>query len=421
MSATTVLAIQTWDQIKHDFGVNWIIYLSMPIVAAFVGWGTKIVALEMVYKPLEFVGIGPIGWQGIVPRRAGKVGSKTIQLLTANLLKPEELLDRVNAQEAVEALRVPLTRAVDEISRDLCEEIRPGLWDSLPQAGRNAIQKRVTTQSPAIVEKMIGEMKADLGRYVDMQFMAVTILVRNKASLVKLMRSVADDAMKFMRRTGVYFGLGIGVIQMFAWGLFHNPWIMPIFGFAVGFISDYIALNMLFRPVQPTKYLGFIPFQGLLHAQREKITRGYAKILAEDLFSPELMMDAVLNGPGADKLFALVAKEVDGAIDAQSGFAKPLTTLVVGTSRYQALKDRVIALVLERIPTTMVEAQDYTMAVIDLEGTIIDKMGQLTNDEYESILRPVFKDDEPLVIAVGAILGGLVGEIQVQIMELFAR
>ena len=55
------------------------------------------------------------------------------------------------------------------------------------------------------------------------------------------------------------------------------------------------------------------------------------------------------------------------------------------------------------------------------EGTVIDKMGQLTDEEYESILRPVFKDDEPLVIAVGAILGGLVGELQVQVMELLAR
>ena len=46
---------------------------------------------------------------------------------------------------------------------------------------------------------------------------------------------------------------------------------------------------------------------------------------------------------------------------------------------------------------------------------------QLTNEQYESILRPVFKDDEPLMIAVGAILGGLVGEIQVQVIEHFAR
>jgi uncharacterized membrane protein YheB (UPF0754 family) len=416
-----VVAIQSWGEIKRDFGANWLIYLSMPIVAAFVGWSTKIVALEMIYRPLEFRGFRPIGWQGIVPRRAGKVGSKTIELLTANLLRPEELLERIDATDAVEALRAPLVRAVDEISRDLAEEIRPGLWDSLPEAARKAIQGRIQAQAPRVTENMLNEMKADLGRYVDLQFLAVTTLVRNKDKLVKLMRGVSNDAMAFVRRSGIYFGLGIGLVQMIAWALFRNPWIMPAFGFAVGFISDYIALNMLFRPVQPKKYLGFIGFQGLLHAQRAKITRDYAKILADDLFSPEILFDGIIKGPGSDKLFALAAKEVEAAIDAQTGIAGPIVMLAVGTKRYRALKDRVVQLVLERFPSTLLEAQDYATGVIDLENTIVEKMNQLSNDQYESILRPVFKDDEPLMIAIGGILGGVVGEMQVLIIEHFGR
>ena len=49
--------------------------------------------------------------------------------------------------------------------------------------------------------------------------------------------------------------------------------------------------------------------------------------------------------------------------------------------------------------------QDYAMNVVDLENTIVGKMSQLTDEEYESILRSVFKDDGPFVIAAGAILG----------------
>ncbi|WP_442012282.1 DUF445 domain-containing protein [Mycobacterium sp. 2YAF39] len=413
--------MQTWSEIRHDFGANWLIYLSMPLVAAFVGWSTKIVALEMIYRPLEFKGIGPIGWQGIVPRRAGKVGSKTIELLTTNLLKPEELVARIDAAEAVEALRDPLIQAVDEISRDIAEEIRPGLWDSLPEAGRQVIAERIRSQAPRVTENMLNEMKSDLGRYVDLQFLAVTTLVRNKEKLNKLMRGVSDDAMAFVRRSGIYFGLCIGLVQMIAWALFKNPWIMPAFGFAVGFLSDYIALNMLFRPVQPKKFLGFIPFQGLLHVQREKITRDYAKILADDLFSPEILFDGILKGPGSDKLFALAAKEVEAAIDAQTGVAGPLVVLAVGTKRYRALKDRVVELVLDRLPSTLLEAQDYATSVIDLEQTIIEKMDQLSNEQYESILRPIFKDDEPLMITVGGVLGGVVGELQVLIIEQFGH
>ncbi len=421
MTGEAILAIESWAEIRADFGVNWFIYLSMPFIAAFVGWSTKIVAVEMLYRPMEFKGIGPFGWQGIVPRRAGKVGSKTIELLTQNLLKPEELLERVDAKEAVEALREPLTEAIDEISREVAEQIRPGLWDSLPEAGRRAIQKRIQDETPRVVESLMNEMRSDLSRFVDVQYLAVTTLVRNKDKLNKLMRGMGDDAMAFVRRSGIYFGLVIGVVQMFAWALFQNPWIMPAFGFGVGFISDYIALNMLFRPIEPKKYLGFIPFQGLLHAQRDKVTRDYARILAEDLFSPEILFDGVLRGPGADKLFALVGKEVSAAIDAQTGIAKPLVKMAVGTQRYNGLKDNLVQMVLAQLPTTLLEAQDYAMNVLDLENTIIDKMGQLTNEEYESILRPVFKDDEPTMIAVGAVLGGVVGELQVVLIENFGN
>ncbi|WP_161895268.1 DUF445 domain-containing protein [Gordonia spumicola] len=416
-----VVAIQTWSEITHDFGANWLIYLSMPIIAAFVGWSTKLVALEMIFKPIEFRGIGPIGWQGIVPRRAGKVGSTTIELLTSNLLRPEELLDRFDAHEAVEAIREPLTSAIEEITRDVAEEIRPGLWDSLPSAARRAIHARIEQQAPVVVEHLLDEMRSDISRYIDLQYLAVTTLVRNKEKLNKLLKTVTSGAMSFVRRSGIYFGFGIGLVQMVAWGLFQNPWIMPIFGFSVGFLSDYIALNMLFRPLLPTKYFGFITFQGLLHAQREQITRDYAKILAEDLFSPENLIEGILEGPGSDKLFALVAREMETAIDSQVSIAKPLMSLTVGTARYRELKDKVIVAVLAHVPDTLAKANDYAFGVIDLENTIVEKMGELTESEYESIMRPVFKDDEPLMIAIGAVLGGLVGELQVQMIELFAN
>jgi uncharacterized membrane protein YheB (UPF0754 family) len=416
------VALMSLSEILLDFREHWVIYFSMPLVAAFVGWSTKIVAMEMIYRPLEFKGIGPIGWQGIIPRRAGKVGSTTIELLTANLLKPEELLSRIDAKEAVEVLREPLSASINDIARDVAEEIRPGLWDSLPEAGRQAILNRIHSQAPRITEKMLNEMQSDLSRFVDLQFLSVTTLVRNKEKLNKLMRGLSDDAMAFVRRSGIYFGLIIGTAQMFVWAIFKLPWIMPAFGFGIGLVSDYIALNMLFRPIKPTKYLGFIKFQGLLHAQREKITADYARILAEDLFAPDILFDGILKGPGADKLFSMVAREVELAIDNEvGGFTGTVVKFAVGTSKYNALKDRVVDLVVERLPATLLDAQDYAMSKIDLERTIIDKMNQLSNEEYESILRPVFKDDEPLMVAIGAILGGCVGELQVLMIEFFTH
>jgi len=55
------------------------------------------------------------------------------------------------------------------------------------------------------------------------------------------------------------------------------------------------------------------------------------------------------------------------------------------------------------------------------EQTVREKMNKLTPEQYESILRPVFKDDEMLMVSVVAVLGFLVGELQVFFVEQFAR
>jgi hypothetical protein len=40
-------------------------------------------------------------------------------------------------------------------------------------------------------------------------------------------------------------------------------------------------------------------------------------------------------------------------------------------------------------------------------------MRQLDSEQFEAIMRPIFKDDEWLIILVGAVLGAVVGELQV--------
>jgi hypothetical protein len=92
-----------------------------------------------------------------------------------------------------------------------------------------------------------------------------------------------------------------------------------------------------------------------------------------------------------------------------------------GTKRYRDVKGTIIQMVLERPPETLQEAKDYTAKTLDIENLIVEKMNRLTPDQYEAILRPVFKDDEMLMVTVGAVLGFLVGELQVVLVEHFGR
>jgi hypothetical protein len=68
------------------------------------------------------------------------------------------------------------------------------------------------------------------------------------------------------------------------------------------------------------------------------------------------------------------------------------------------------------LPETVKHVEGYATGALDVRNTIIGKMRPLTPIEFGGILRPAFKQDEWKLIAVGAIIGGLVGELQVLLL-----
>jgi uncharacterized membrane protein YheB (UPF0754 family) len=127
-------------------------------------------------------------------------------------------------------------------------------------------------------------------------------------------------------------------------------------------------------------------------------------------------MEAVLTGSRADRLFALITREVQRTIDAQTSIAKPLVALTVGGRQYQEMKKAAAAKAIAYLPETVKYVEGYATGALDIRNTVVAKMRQLTPIEFEGILRPAFKQDEWKLIAVGAIIGGLVGELQVLLL-----
>ena len=58
---------------------------------------------------------------------------------------------------------------------------------------------------------------------------------------------------------------------------------------------------------------------------------------------------------------------------------------------------------------------------LDLENVMVSKMMVLDSLSFENLLRPAFKDDEWIVVVLGAALGFLFGELQAQLILLLAH
>jgi uncharacterized membrane protein YheB (UPF0754 family) len=64
------------------------------------------------------------------------------------------------------------------------------------------------------------------------------------------------------------------------------------------------------------------------------------------------------------------------------------------------------------MPETLEYVEGYAAQALDLATLLDERLALLSADQYEDLLRPAFRDDEWIVVAVGAALGFIVGELQ---------
>jgi uncharacterized membrane protein YheB (UPF0754 family) len=406
--------------VLHDISQHWYIVFSIPLVAALIGWVTKLVAIRMMFQPIEFVGIKPyLGWQGIVPRRAARMASIAVDTMTRDLISASEVVSRLDPEHVAHELAEPMRQATEEITREIMAEFQPGLWEALPEPMRRLVIGRMQAESPRMIRDVLTEIQGDVDSVFDLREMVITNLVTDKALLNRIFQEAGRKEFQFIARSGIYFGATIGLLQMTLWVLFHQPLIMPAFGLIVGWFTDWLALKMIFNPKEPIRILG-IEWQGLFLKRRKEVAADYGALIADEIITPHKVIEAVLRGPLSDRVFAMVRKQVQAALDRNTGLAKPLVVMTVGTTKYQHMKKSITAKVMARMPETMAYIEDYARESMDVRNLLIQKMQALDELQFEALIRPAFEQDEWILITVGALLGFTMGEAQALVLEHFA-
>jgi uncharacterized membrane protein YheB (UPF0754 family) len=242
--------------------------------------------------------------------------------------------------------------------------------------------------------------------------------VRDKALLNRMFTESGHREFRFIARSGLLFGGLIGIVQTVAWALFRQPLIMPAFGALTGWFTDWLALKMIFYPIEPRRYLGLFTWQGLFLKRRDEVSVAYATLIAEEIITPHKVIEAVLHGPLADRLFAMIQREVQRVLSRQ---AAPLMLFAVGSQRYQRMKHLIAERALALLPDTLGHIEDYARDAMDIRNLLIGKMRELSAEDFEGLLRPAFQQDEWILITVGAVLGSAVGELQSLVLEHLAR
>jgi uncharacterized membrane protein YheB (UPF0754 family) len=405
--------------------------ISVPFFTGAIGYVTNWTGIWMLFEPVQFKGIhvpglskivhgimprkvqqipglmnGGMGWQGIIPSRASKMGSIAVDKGIAKVGSPKDFYEQLDperiAQHMLESARGDIRGMVEEImQRD-----HPDIWNELPPQLRERVHKRVQEQLPDIVKSVTDELGENIDQLLDVKLMVIRNIEKNPELSNRIFRAIGRRELRLIINLGFVFGFLFGVPTAVVTELvFPSAWyLLPVLGVFIGWATNWLAIWMIFEPVEPRKILG-VKMQGLFIRRQQEVADVYALIIANEVITLNQIGIALTEGPQADRTRQMIETSMRPAVDRAVGSARPVIRMAVGTREYDALRDSVAT-----------EAVDYTMTPLRDEDfnreqskrirvLIRDRMREMSHKDFSEMLRTVIREDEWLLYLHGAVLG----------------
>jgi uncharacterized membrane protein YheB (UPF0754 family) len=186
----------------------------------------------------------------------------------------------------------------------------------------------------------------------------------------------------------------------------------------IGWFTNWVAVKMLFKPVKPWG-VGPFKIQGIFPKRQDKLAASIGRMVAEELLTSHDIREKILHPENIDGLLVMVESKVDNYLNNDFPIKYPLTSLFVGKRRREKIKGELMEEVDNWAPQVIEKIMDDLDRTLKIEEMIAKKVSALPPDKLERLLNGILKKEFKFIEWSGAILGFIVGVIQVIFIEMF--
>jgi len=386
-------------------------FVSIPVVAAVVTWVHVWMAIQMVFYPIEFVGYRPLwlGWQGIIPRKAEKMAGIVVDKTLSKLGSVGDFLMQMEPELIAGYVANAITLRIEEIVDETMEEQNKVLWQNLPRVVRNRVYAHVRDKLPDVMLEMMMEIMGEVDNLVDIRDMVVKQIAADRSLMVRLFQEVGNKEFKFIVNVSFWIGLGFGFVQMALFYFIPAHWMLPGYAAALGLITNWVALAMVFRPLNPVK-LGPFRVQGLFLRRQNEVADKFAELTAGEMLTIGRITREIITGKYSSRTRSIVKRRIMPILE--SPVARATMQLTLGTEAYAAMKSSIAERSADLALEPMEDEKFNRERAVLLAKKLAERIRALPTAEFQDMLRPAFQEDEWILLVLGAVTGLAAGTAQ---------
>jgi uncharacterized membrane protein YheB (UPF0754 family) len=413
--------------------------ITIPFFTGAIGYVTNWSGVWMLFYPVRFKGFrlpglaplshvlprriqqipgvmqGGVGWQGIIPSRAAKMGSIAVDKGIAKVGSPSDFYEQLEPEAIAEHILATARADIHDVVERIMERENPRLWNDMPPRVREAVHARVQEQLPDIVRSVTDEIGANIDQLLDVKLMVIRRIEQQPDLANRIFLEVGRKELRFIINFGFFFGFACGIpTAIITEVLFHEWWLLPIAGVIIGYVTNLLAIKMIFEPAEERR-IGPFKLHGLFLRRQPEVAAVYGEIIAEDIVTIGNIGDDLLNGPRSDRTRYMIESAMRPAIDRAVGPAKTAVRVAVGTETYDTIRDSVATEAVEYTMTPLTDEEFNRRQSAAVRTLITSRMRELSPADFAEMLRTAMREDEWLLYLHGAVLGFAAGVLHLLI------
>ena len=190
-----------------------------------------------------------------------------------------------------------------------------------------------------------------------------------------------------------------------------NLLFMVIVGTFIGWVTNYIAIKLLFRPYNEINILGF-KLQGVIPKRRKELAENIGKTINSELISIKDITNTIDSMELEIEIDKIVGDIVEKKIKGEFLGSYPMLKMFINDSIIDKIKSYIKSAIEENkgeIVNTIIGKLEKE---IDFEDLIIKKINEFSLEDVEKMTINIAKNELKHIEYIGAVLGAFIGVIQ---------
>lgn len=182
-------------------------------------------------------------------------------------------------------------------------------------------------------------------------------------------------------------------------------------GAMIGWITNYIAIKMLFRPYKEMNFL-FFKIQGLIPKRRSEIAVSIADTVQKELISLKDITNSLNADELEEKMGTVIDKILEEKLESEITKKFPMLAMFLSDEIINKIKSMIKISILENKETIINMFTSYLEEKVDFKKIIIENVEAFSLEKLEEITYSLAKKELKHIEVIGAILGGIIGIFQ---------